>query len=90
MGSVEEVGACLDEFMRRQEIANSTFAPDRENQDVVNTELGNRVGALETGLQQLVERRFRVTELQERIVNTETMSVDRSWSCPSTSWSSRR
>ena len=78
MASVERVSARLVEFMTSQKIANTSFSPDRERLDFYNTEMHNRVSALEVGVAAIVERRMEVTELRKRIVATETMSADRS------------
>ena len=45
--SLAEVSARLDEFIRNQENANLRFEPDRENQDVINTELRGMITVLE-------------------------------------------
>ena len=47
MVSVMEVSARLDEFIRTQEIANASFAPDRAHQDIINTVMRERVDELE-------------------------------------------
>ena len=53
MVTVADVAATFDEFMPVQEIANEGFTPDREAQDMVNTELRGKIVELETRVKEL-------------------------------------
>ena len=53
MVTVADVAAKLDEFMRVKEIANEGFTPDREAQDMVDTEMRGKIVDLETKVKEL-------------------------------------
>ena len=56
MATVEDVSARLDVFNMDQEIANSTFTPDRQHQDMINRQMNERMDDLEVKLQEVVDQ----------------------------------
>ena len=77
-------------FIREQGIANSTFAPDRENQDMINAQVNTRMDALEGKMQEVVDQGLArvgdelpptvkdVKELQEKLDVTDGLLAARS------------
>ena len=90
MATVEEVSARLEGFIREQGIANSTFAPDRENQDMINAQVNTRMDALEGKMQEVVDQGLArvgdevpattkdIKELQEKLDVTDGLLAARS------------
>ena len=90
MATVEEVSARLEGFIREQGIANSTFAPDRDNQDMINAQVNTRMDALEGKMQEVVDQGLArvgdevpattkdIKELQEKLDVTDGLLAARS------------